>query len=288
MSQAARAVPDQELAAAYLRLRAQPLVITLDGPAGAGKSTIAARLSTALAIPRLDSGAIYRTLALAALEGGVALDDEAALTALADRLDIHTQMEAGAPTRVWLAGREVTATIRSDEVSRAASEVSVHPSVRAALLPMQRAAAAGGVVAEGRDMGSVVFPAAALKVFLTADPLARGTRRLRELAARQGGAGLDVQAAGSRPDDQRDANPVATAAPGPNSAESHLPAGDASLEATALQRVVAELADRDARDSQRVAAPLVAPEGCVMVDTSALSIDEVQEVVMAAVRALVG
>jgi cytidylate kinase len=161
----------------------RPLVIVLDGPAGSGKSTVARRLAEELGITLLDTGAIYRAVALAGQRAGVPWQDEAALAALAARLELEFRLEAGS-NRVFLDGEEVTAAIREPDVSRGASQVSALPEVRRALLELQRGfARRGPLVAEGRDLGTVVFPEAALKIFLSADAEQRAQRRAAELAA---------------------------------------------------------------------------------------------------------
>jgi len=149
------------------------MVIAIDGPAGAGKSSVARATARALGFTYLDSGAMYRCVALAALERGVDLSDGAALGRLADGLEIGMRED-----RVELGGHEVSAAIREPRVTEAASQVSVHPPVRAAMVARQRAMiAAGRYVAEGRDIGTVVSPEAPLKVFLTASAEERARRR---------------------------------------------------------------------------------------------------------------
>ena len=156
-----------------------PLRIAIDGPAGAGTSTLAARLAEAFGLPKLDTGAIYRTLALAAERTGVSWDDGPGLAALAERLPIR--FGGGGGASVMLGDEDVSAAIRTPEMSRGSSLVSRHAPVRAALLPLQRALAAGGAVAEGRDIGSVVLPDAEVKIFLVASPRERARRRQLEL-----------------------------------------------------------------------------------------------------------
>jgi cytidylate kinase len=149
------------------------MVIAIDGPAGAGKSTVARGLAEALGLTYLDSGAMYRCVALAALRRAVDLDDPEAAGALARELEIRFAGE-----RVELDGDEVTEAIRAPEISLAASRVSVHPAVREAMVERQRALiAAGDYVAEGRDIGTVDSPDAPLKVFLTAEDGERARRR---------------------------------------------------------------------------------------------------------------
>jgi cytidylate kinase len=171
------------------------MVIAIDGPAGAGKSTVARAVAGRLGFTYLDSGAMYRCAALAALEAGADLDDGGALGHLARGLEI-----AFAGERVELDGRDASAAIREPRVTAAASRVSVHPPVRAAMVERQRALiAAGRYVAEGRDIGTVVSPDSPLKVFLTASPQERARRRSRQ-------TGEDVAAvlAAQRERDERD------------------------------------------------------------------------------------
>ncbi len=161
---------------------ADEVLIVIDGPAGAGKSTVARRLAERLGLPVLDTGAIYRALALVARERGVAWTDGAGLAALTDEFPVRFIPEPGAPQRVLLAGRDVTTAIRTPEISDGASQVSAHPAVRTGLLAIQRQLGAHGCVAEGRDLGTVVFPGAPYKFFLTADDRVRASRRQHELA----------------------------------------------------------------------------------------------------------
>ena len=149
------------------------MVIAIDGPAGAGKSSVARAVAERLGFTYLDSGAMYRCVALAALERGVDLDDEEAMGELAGSLAIGLDGET-----VELDGRDVSAPIREPRVSEASSRVSVHPAVREAMVARQRQLiATGRYVAEGRDIGTVVSPEAPLKVFLTASPQERARRR---------------------------------------------------------------------------------------------------------------
>jgi cytidylate kinase len=152
-------------------------VIAIDGPSASGKGTVAARVAAALGYRYLDSGALYRLVALLALEEGISLDDEAGLAAAAARMEV----EFGEGS-VRLAGRDVTVAVRGEAVGVAASRVAAHPAVRRALLERQRAfRRPPGLVADGRDMGSIVFPDAPLKVFLTADVATRAERRHKQL-----------------------------------------------------------------------------------------------------------
>ena len=152
-------------------------MIAIDGPAASGKGTIAYNVACALGYHYLDSGALYRVVALRALEHGAAADDAAALARLA--ADVDVSFRGG---RAILAGSDVADALRAEQVSTTASRIAVHPQVRAALLARQRAfRTPPGLVAEGRDMGTVVFPDARLKVFLTASAEARAERRHKQL-----------------------------------------------------------------------------------------------------------
>jgi CMP/dCMP kinase len=157
---------------------ARQLVIAIDGPAGSGKSTIAARLAKKLGYVNLESGAMYRALALKALEQKVDLDDADALRRIAEATDVRLEPQPDG-NRVLLDARDVSQRIRESDVTRAASRVSVHPAVRQVMVARQRAMGArGGVVMEGRDIGTAVFPNADVKVFLDADARIRAERRV--------------------------------------------------------------------------------------------------------------
>jgi len=176
-------------------------VIAIDGPTASGKGTVAQRVAQALGWHYLDSGALYRLSALAALRAGVALDDEPALARLAADLPVVFSGE-----RILLAGDEVTDAIRAEAVGEAASRIAVLGALRAALLDRQRDfRQAPGLVADGRDMGSVVFPDAALKVFLTASAEARAERRYKQLIEKGFSANLDGLLRDLRARDARDA-----------------------------------------------------------------------------------
>lgn len=160
------------------------LVVTIDGPAGAGKSTVARRLARALGYSLLDTGAIYRAVALAAERGGLPWTDGPGCAAVASSLAIEFAFR-GDVNHVLIAGEDVSDAIRTQEISSGASQVSAHPEVRAALLDLQRRlGAGGGVVVEGRDTGTVVFPHAEAKFFLTATVQERAGRRAAELRLR--------------------------------------------------------------------------------------------------------
>lgn len=157
--------------------------MAIDGPAGAGKSSVALALAKRLGVPVLDTGAIYRSLAWWASERGVAWEDSTALGELLKEFPLRFEPDAAHPrgSRVWMREREITEEIRSQAIGVGASIVSAHLEVRSALLGLQRELAKGGCVAEGRDMGSVVLPHADFKFFLTASPQARAKRRFAEL-----------------------------------------------------------------------------------------------------------
>jgi cytidylate kinase len=185
-------------------------VVAIDGPAGAGKSTAARSLAARLGYALLDTGAIYRAVALAARRGGIDWADADALGALARDLDIAFVPD-GEVNRLLVDGQDVTSDIRSAEISDGASRVSAHPPVRAALLGLQRKlAAANNIVAEGRDMGTVVFPDAQAKFFLVASPQERARRRTLELAAAGRPAELDAVLRELMARDQRDSTRTAS------------------------------------------------------------------------------
>ena len=219
----------------------QPIVIAIDGPAGAGKSTAARALARRLGFFLLDTGAIYRTVALRAARAGVAFSDGARLGELAHDLPIRFDEEG----RVFLGDEDVSKAIRTPEMSQGASTVSAHPPVRAALLELQRKLAARGrCVVEGRDIGTVVLPWAPLKIFLTASAEVRARRRYDELVAK--GQTVD------------------------------------------LQKTLAEILERDERDSSRATAPLKQADDAVLLDTSALSEAAVVDRMEALARARFG
>lgn len=194
-------------------------VITIDGPSGSGKGSVALRLARSLGFHILDSGALYRLLALAALDKGIAATDEAGLARVAADLPVSFEEGTpGEPARVLLAGRDVGDRIREEDVGQMASRVSGHPAVRAALMDRQRAfAASPGLVADGRDMGTVVFPAAGLKIFLDADVEERARRREKQLLGQGLSANFPRLVAELRDRDDRDRNrSVAPLRPAPD------------------------------------------------------------------------
>lgn len=214
------------------------IIIAIDGPAGAGKSTIARRVAAKLGFIYIDSGAMYRALGLWALRAGVPLEDAQRLEQLAAAAQI--EFEPGG-ARVLLNGEDVTDAIRTPEVASAASIVSVYGGVRRALVAQQRRIGAeASVVMEGRDIGTVVFPEADVKIYLDAAPEARVQRRLREM--------------------------------------------DERGQTQAAEQVAAEIQQRDRRDRQRAEAPLVQAPDAVYLDTTHMTIEEVEQAVLKLIR----
>ncbi len=206
-------------------------IITVDGPSGAGKGTLCYALAEKLGFALLDSGAIYRVTALAALKSAVDLADESALAELAQHLHIEFVAQDG-EVQILLNGENVSGQIRTQEVADAASKVAVFPQVRAALLQRQRDFATGkGLIADGRDMGTVVFPEAQVKLFLDASAEERAKRRYNQLQ-NKGISGNFAQ-------------------------------------------ILAEIKARDLRDRNRAVAPLKPADDAFLLDSTALSIDEV-------------
>jgi cytidylate kinase len=182
-------------------------VMTIDGPSGSGKGTVSRAAARALGWALLDSGALYRLVALAARKAAVSLDDGPGLAALAERLDIEFGSDSAAQEIVRLEGREVTGAIRTEEAGNDASKVAALPMVRAALLERQRRfAVPPGLVADGRDMGTVVFPRAEVKIFLTASAAERAARRHKQLKEKGVAATLAALSLEIAERDRRDTN----------------------------------------------------------------------------------
>lgn len=225
------------------------MIVAIDGPAGSGKSTIAGQLAARLGFEKLDTGAMYRAVALAALERAANLDDEAAIDELARTVRIDVARRAGARAHVLLDGVDVTDEIRTPAVDACVSKVSAYPGVRRAMLDVQRRAADGhDVVAEGRDIGTVVFPAAEVKVFLTADPAERARRRVAQRHE------ADVDSPSKEELEQE------------------------------FTRTLDAIERRDQLDSSREVAPLVPAANAVHIDSTAASIDEVVARIAALIR----
>jgi len=186
----------------------RPLIVAIDGPAGAGKSTVSKLLARRLGLSFVDSGALYRTVALSARRQGIATDDDQALAALVGRIRIFFKATVD-ENRVYLDGEDVSAEIRTPEISLLASAVSARPVVRAGLLGLQRRLALEapvGAVLEGRDIGTVVFPDADLKFFLEASPDVRARRRYEELFQKGTESTLDAVLADQTQRDRNDAS----------------------------------------------------------------------------------
>ncbi|MET3998282.1 (d)CMP kinase [Marinobacterium sp. MBR-109] len=196
----------------------QVAVITVDGPSGSGKGTICQLLARELGWHLLDSGALYRVTALAARHHGVELDDVEALEVLAAHLDVRFKATDGGETQIILEGEEVTHAIRNERVGEDASVVAALGPVREALLSRQRDfALAPGLVADGRDMGTVVFPQAGLKIYLDASAEERAQRRYKQLISKEPGASLDDILNDIKARDARDMNrAVAPLKPAPD------------------------------------------------------------------------
>ena len=206
-------------------------VICIDGPSGAGKGTLSQRLATDLGWHLLDSGALYRVVGFAGRLAAVSLEDSDAVAGIARSLDVDFRPTEGGVS-VWLAGEDVTAHLRTEEGGRDASTVAALPAVREALLlRQQELARPPGLIADGRDMGTVVFPRAPLKIFLTASAEARAERRFHQLQ----GMG----------------------------------------ESVSLARLLTDIQQRDSRDQSRTVSPLVPAEDAIIIDSTALSADEV-------------
>ena len=223
----------------------QAPVITIDGPSGSGKGTVAGLLAQRLGWCLLDSGALYRLLAFAARNHGVDLTNEEAMKVLAAHLDVQFVAVAdGQAQRIILEGEEVTDAIRNEQIGAGASQVAALPAVREALLQRQRAfLEMPGLVADGRDMGTVVFPEAPLKVFLTASAEERARRRYLQLKAKGDDVNLASLLDEIRARDERDIQrAVAPLKPAADAIQ--LDSTDLSIEQV-LQRILSEVANRD-------------------------------------------
>lgn len=182
-------------------------VVTLDGPGGSGKGTVSKILAASLGWHLLDSGAIYRVLGKAAIDRGINLEDSSALSELALHLDVEFRISSEGENEVWLDGQLVDSELRTEQCGEAASRVASLTDVRAALLQRQRDfAQPPGLVADGRDMGTVVFPDAALKIFLTASLEKRVTRRYKQLKEKGLEASIDALSREMAARDERDMN----------------------------------------------------------------------------------
>lgn len=213
------------------------MIIAIDGPAGSGKSTIANLIAKRCGFDKLDTGAMYRTVAFVCFDAGIDLDDEDAVVAVAQKIDIAFRQVEG-EMHVFADGRDVTREIRTPQTDRIVSKVSAYPMVREAMKRCQRDFAKDrNVVAEGRDIGTVIFPQAEVKVFLTADPRERARRRV-------------LQRAGSH-----------------ELSEEEL--------ASQIEQTLADLEMRDKLDSSREVAPLRAAEDAHNIDSSSFTIEEV-------------
>ena len=224
------------------------MIVAIDGPAGSGKSTIAREIARKLGFQQLDTGAMYRAVTYSALDRSVDLDDEEAVVDVAQAIHITFASHAGESTRIMVDGHDVSAQIRTPEVDACVSKVSAYPGVREAMVVLQRKCAdAQDIVAEGRDIGTVVFPHAEVKIFLTADPHERARRRA---AQRHAGEHVD----------------------------------EATLERE-VEQTLSALEERDRLDSSRAVAPLTAAPDAQHIDSTRFTIDEVVDQVAAAVNA---
>ena len=215
------------------------LIIAIDGPSGAGKSTLGRMLARALNLLYLDTGSMYRAVALAVMESSVSATDDIAVGSLASRVDIDLEGDPDS-LKVTLEGRDVTDEIRSEEITHLSSLISTIPQVRRAMVARQREMGQRGAVLNGRDIGTVVFPDADVKFFLTAVPEERAQRRFAE---------------------EREVDPRISFA-----------------------ETLADMTERDLRDSTRADSPLRSAADAIVIDSTGLSIDDVFEKMMAAVR----
>ena len=228
-------------------------VIAIDGPAGAGKSTLAAHLARRFGFLNLETGAMYRALALKAIENDYDFEDETPLMDLAahTRIILEPQLEGN---RVLVDGMDVSRRIREADVTNAASKVSVHPHLRAWMVLQQRMLGKdGGVVMEGRDIGTAVFPDAEVKIFLDAAPEVRGNRRYRQAAP----------GSNTKPSDKHNSG-----------GQSPVPVTD-EQQRLAEEAILRELKDRDYRDRNRAESPLKPAADAVTLDSTAMTLEEV-------------
>lgn len=216
-----------------------PLIIAIDGPSGSGKSTLGRMLARALGLLYIDTGSMYRAVALAVIESTVNESDDVAVGSLAERIDIDL---GGDPDslRVSLDGKDVTERVRAEDVTHVSSIVSTIPAVRRAMVRRQRELGQRGAVMNGRDIGTVVFPDADVKFYLDADIRERAERRLTE---------------------EREINQDAT-----------------------YEQTLADITERDARDTTRADSPLIAAEDAIIVDSTGMAIDDVFAKMMMIVR----
>ncbi|MEO1963396.1 MAG: (d)CMP kinase [Cycloclasticus sp.] len=212
-------------------------ILTIDGPSGSGKGSISKRLAEKLGWYYLDSGALYRALGIAAINQQVDIADESALAALIERIDLEFKRNTVGDWGVYLDAEEVQGQLQTEDVGRVASKIAVFPLVRRGLLAKQQGfQKQPGLVADGRDMGSVVFPNANYKVYLTASAEERGKRRYKQLIEK----GINAN----------------------------------------LRNVIEDIEQRDERDKNRLASPLMVPEGALYIDSSSSSIKEVVQQVL--------
>lgn len=226
-------------------------VIAIDGPAGAGKSTLAAHLARHFGLLNIETGAMYRALALKAIEGDFSFDEEEPLLTLAHatRIVLVPHLDGN---RVRLDGIDVSQRIRDTDVTSAASRISVHPRVRAWMVDQQRALGAqGGVVMEGRDIGTAVFPDAEVKIFLDAAPEVRGNRRFRQAAPQEQPTARQMESRQS---------------PTPKTTEQ---------QQTDEQAIIDEMRERDRRDRTRAESPLRPASDAILLDSTTMSLEEV-------------
>jgi cytidylate kinase len=230
-------------------------VIAIDGPAGAGKSTLAAHLARRFGFLNLETGAMYRALALKAIENDYAFDEEQPLMDLAGRTRITLQPQVDG-NRVLLDTIDVSRRIRDTDVTSAASQISIHPRLRAWMVQQQRALGeTGGVVMEGRDIGTAVFPDAEVKIFLDAAPEVRGNRRYRQAAPESVAANHPNARQNA---DRQSADPLT-----------------AEQQRLAEEAVIRELKERDYRDRHRAESPLQPAADAVILDSTSMTLEEV-------------